>query len=408
MAFRTFRVPRNIFYGPGALDGGLASTEARRALIVTDLGVRSQGLVERVEQALHVKNVDTAVFDGVEADPSKSTVWGIYSAAKEFQPDLIVGLGGGSSMDAGKGGWALYEHPDLETRPLQEIRQELRSRTLRHRARYVAIPTTSGTGSEVTPVAVVTDRDVDPPYKVPWASRHLVPDVAIADPEMTVSMPPSVTANTGFDALVHAIECYILTQPSDLIDSLALGAANVIWEWLPKAVADGKDINARDRMHLASLQAGMAFSNGRLGLVHITAHDIGASFHVPHGRANAFMLCPAFAYLYPGREERFSNLATALGISGRGRRTKTQNLLDSLDELKQKIDIPVAIKDSGLDAARFHGQVEAMANSYMKNIGQNIAGLPLEARRASGLPASTDEVKDLFVHAWNGTRAELK
>ena len=217
-----------------------------------------------------------------------------------------------------------------------------------------------------------------------------------------------MTTNTGFDALVHAIECYVLTQPSDLIDALALGAANVIWEWLPKAVTDGSDIEARDKMHLASLQAGMAFSNGRLGLVHVTAHDIGASFGVPHGRANAFMLIPAFAYLYPSRKERFGKLATALGFTGSNAAARTTNLLEGLDKLKQRVGIPLAAKDSGLDSAAFLGHVDAMANSYMKNIGQNIAKLPPEARGAIGLPASADEVAGLFTHAWHGTRAALK
>ena len=407
MAYRPFVAPRNIFYGPGALES-LTTIEAKRALIVTDSGVCSLGLVERVEKILHGNNVETAVFDKVEPDPPKDTVWGIFSLAQDFKPDIFIGFGGGSSLDAGKAAWVLYEHPDLSTRPLPEITPEIRGLTLRHKAKYAAIPTTSGTGSEVTSVAVITDRDVDPPFKRVWSSPQLVPDVAIADPELASSMPPDVTANTGFDALVHAIECYVLTPPSDLIDSLALGAARTIWEWLPGAVANGEDMQSRDKMHLASLQAGLAFNNGRLGLVHLTAHDIGAVFHIPHGRANAFMLCPAFAFLYPTRKERFSNLATSLGISGRGYRGKTANLLTSLDQLKQKIGIPLAIKDTGLDSAKFHAQLDPIANGYMNNIGRNLANLPRDVRRASGLPTSADEVKALFTHAWNGTTAEIK
>ena len=176
MPFRTFIVPRNAFYGPGALDGGLAATEAKRALIVTDPGVRALGLVERIEGILQAKGMETSAFDQVEADPPRSTVWSIFALAQEFQPDLIIGLGGGSSMDAGKAAWVLYEHPDLAGKLLGEISRELRGLTLRHKARYVAIPTTSGTGSEVTTVAVVTDRDVDPPFKVAWSSPQLVPD----------------------------------------------------------------------------------------------------------------------------------------------------------------------------------------------------------------------------------------
>jgi len=407
MPYRPFIVPREIFYGPGALEA-LATLPGERVLIVTDRGVRDSGVVERVEKVLQAKKAEMTVFDGIEPDPSQSTVWSIFSLAQDFQPDLFIGLGGGSSIDAGKGAWALYEHPDLAERSLREVGPELRGRILRQKAKYVAIPTTSGTGSEVTNVAVITDRDVEPHFKVVWGSPHLVPDVAIADPELAASMPPAVTANTGFDALVHAIECYVLTPPSDLIDSLAIGAARTIWEWLPRVVADGKDMLARDKMHLAALQAGMAFSNGRLGLVHVIAHDIGAVFGIPHGRANAFMLCPAFAFLYPGRKARLSSLATSLGIAGRGDRTKVANLLTGLDELKQEIGIPLAIKDAGQDKGQFQAKLDPMAESYMNNIGRGIAGLPPEVRKTVGLPASADEVKELLMHAWNGTRADLK
>jgi len=407
MPYRPFIVPREIFYGPGALEA-LATLPGERVLIVTDRGVRDSGVVERVEKVLQTKKAEITVFDGIEPDPSQSTVWNIFSLAQDFQPNLFIGLGGGSSMDAGKGAWALYEHPDLAKRSLREVGPELRGRTLRGKAKYVAIPTTSGTGSEVTNVAVITDRDVEPPFKVVWTSPHLVPDVAIVDAELAASMPPSVTADTGFDALVHAIECYVLNPPTGIIDSLAIGAARTIWEWLPRAVADGKDMVARDQMHLAALQAGMAFSNGRLGTVHLPAHDIGAVFHIPHGRANAFMLCPAFAYLYPSRKERLASLATELGIGGRGYRNKVANLLTSLDQLKKEVGIPIAIKDSGLDKDQFQAKVAPMAESYMNNIGRAIASFPPEARRAVGLPASADEVKELLMHAWNGTRAELK
>ena len=407
MPHSRFIVPREIYYGPGALER-LATLPGERVLIVTDPGVRGSGLVEQAEKILQTKKAEVAIFDQIEPDPPRSILLSIFSLAQEFKPDLFIGLGGGSSIDGGKAAWALYEHPDLATRPLQEIGRELRSRTLRHKAKYVAIPTTSGTGSEVTNVAVVTDRDVTPNVKRAWGSPQLVPDVAVADPELAASMPPAVTANTGFDALVHAIECYVLTPPSGLIDSLALGAAKTVWEWLPRAVADGKDMQARDKMHLAALQAGMAFSNGRLGLVHMTAHDVGAVFGIPHGLANAFMLCPVFAFLYPSRKERLSSLATSLGIAGRGHRGKTANLLASLDKLKQEIGIPLAIKGTGLDTAHFQAQLDLIANNYMSGIGRNIATLPLDARRASGMPASADEEKGLFMHAWNGTRAELK
>ncbi len=406
MAYRTFITPRDIFYGRGALEG-LAAIEAKRAIIVTDPGVRGLGLVERVENILHANKVEAAVFDNVEPEPPKSTMLSLFSLAQDFQPDLFIGLGGGSPMDSAKGAWALFEHPDLAAYSLQDIGRELPHRALRHKARYVAIPTTSGTGSEVSSIAVFTNRDVDPPFKVPWSSPHLVPDAAIVDPELAASMPPDVTANTGFDALIHAIECYVLTPPSDLVDSTALAAARTIWKWLPRAVANSKDMEARGKMHLASLQAGMAFNNGRIGLVHQTG-DIDIVFNIPHGRANAFMLCPAFAFLFPTRQERFSSLATSLGITGRGSRGKTINLLASLDKLKQEVGIPLSIKDTGLDSTQFQAQIAPMAKNYINTIDRIMPDLSPEARRAAGAATSTAEVTELFLHAWNGTRAELR
>ena len=408
MAYRAFVAPRSILYGPGALDG-LSTIPGQRALIVTDPGVRAVGLVERVEKILKDKGATTAVFDKVEPDPSKETVKSIFKQAQVFKPDTFVGLGGGSSMDAGKAAWVLYEHPDLAQRPFLEFIQEVPRRELRKKARYAAISTTSGTGSEVTGVAVITDHDVDPPFKAGFGSRQLVPDVAIADPELAASMPPQVTANTGLDALAHATECYVLTPPSDMVDPLALWAARTIQEWLPEAVDDGADMEARSKMHLASLQAGLAFSNGRLGLVHAAAHQIGGTFGVPHGRANAFMLCPVFAFLYPAYRVRLSGLASQLGVSGEYERTRVANLLDALDRLKERVGIPQAMRDSGLEESVFMAKVGGISEAYVERLERSpvIRELTADERRSRGIPATADDMKDLFMHAWNGTRPEL-
>ena len=407
MAHRTFIIPRHIYSGPGALES-LNTVETKRAFIVTDPVIRNLGIVDRVEKMLHDRNVETQVFDKVEAEPSKNTAWAAFSQVQDFKPDTFIGLGGGSSMDIGKVAWVLYEHPEIADLPFTDFMREFGKQELRKKAKYVAITTSSGTGSEVTSSAVITDRDVNPPYKAGLGSPQIIPDVAIVDAELTVSMPPDVTANTGFDALIHAIECYILIRPSDLSDSLALWAARIIFEWLPKAVANGNDMDARDKMHMASLQAGIAFCNGRLGLVHGPAHDIGAVFHIPHGRANAFMLCPAFAWSYSPRKERFARLATELGISGRGNRGKTENLLSRLDELKQSVGIPLAIKDAGIDSAHFQKEIGPIIDFYMNRLGNNMAALPEERQKLLGFPGSADKMRELFMHAWNGTREELE
>ena len=409
MAYSTFVVPRNIIHGPGAL-AGLATVPGRRVLIVTDPGVRALGFVERVEKILKDNGAATAVFDQVEPDPSKETAWSVFSMAQEFKPDLFVGLGGGSSMDTGKAAWVLYEHPELAERPFLEFIREVPRRELRKKATYAAIATTSGTGSEVTAAAVITDRSVDPPFKAGFGSRQLVPDVAIADPELAASMPPHVTANTGLDAMVHATECYVLTPPSDMVDSLALWSARTIQEWLPRAVDQGDDMEARDKMHLASLQAGIAFSNGRLGLVHGAAHEIGGTFGVPHGRANAFMLCPVFAFLYPAYRVRLSGLASHLGVTGPDDQGRVGNLLEALDRLKERVGIPRAMKDSGIDEATFLAKVGAISEAYVARMERSpvIRELNASERRARGIPATADDMKELFMHAWNGTRAELE
>jgi alcohol dehydrogenase len=407
MPARTFYVPQQIFYGVGALET-LSTIPGQRAFIITDPGVRALGLVERVEKLLQKNNITTAVFDKVEPDPSKDLVWSIFALVDEFKPDIIIGLGGGSSIDAGKTAWVLYEHPDLAKLPFTAFLGQASTRQLHKKAKFIAISTTSGTGSEATRVAVVTDRSVNPPNKAGFGSWQLLPDIAIVDPEVTASMPPSVTANTGYDAMVHAIECYVLIPPSDLIDSYALSAAKTIFEWLPKAVADGKNMQAREKMQMASLQAGIAFSNGRLGMVHGLAHELGATLFVPHGLANAYMLCPVFAFFYPGNKARFATLTQQLGIAGKTDAERANNLLKALDDLKQKIGIPLAIKKSGMDEKLFMEKMALISEDFMKQLSRSpAAAMPVPQRQAMGIPTSVDEIKGIFMDAWNGTRKEI-
>ena len=337
---------------------------------------------------------DVATWEGMlswegrrymETEPLKETAWKAFHLAQEFTPDLFVGLGGGSCMDVGKVAWLLFEHPDLADLPLSESVQETRNRELRKKARYVAIPTTSGSGSEGTVGAVIVDREANPPFKPVFTSEYLVPDVAILDPELTISLPPTVTADCGYNALVHAIEPYVWDFQSDLVDALSVGAARTIFAWLPKAVADGKDLQAREKMHLASLQGAMAISNAshtpsqRIG-VHALAHSMGAAFHIAHGRANAFLLCPVFAFLYPTCKARLSSLAESLGIEGKNDRSKVANLLAALDELKEKVGIPLSIKDSGLEEQRWLDQIDLVACFQPAAVSKPCqAGLPARA-----------------------------
>jgi Alcohol dehydrogenase, class IV len=251
---------------------------------------------------------------------------------------------------------------------------------------------------------VVTDLTRTPPYKGGWNAPQIVPDAAILDPELTVTMPVQVTANTGFDALSHAVECYVLIKPSDMVDPLALWSARTICEWLPKAVANGRDLQARDRMHVASLQAGLAFTNGTLGLVHVLAHVLGAEFHIPHGRAIAYVLCPVFAFFYSTRRERLVGLAKALGIQGADDAAKAQALIQLFNKLKKDIGIPLSIKDSDLTEDQFFSRLDSLMEVYNTRVGV----LPPMMRSMLGVPDSKEEVRALWLQAWNGTTADLR
>jgi alcohol dehydrogenase class IV len=393
MAYQRFCVPREIYCGWGAVEA-LDRVEGKKALVVTDKGMRGPGYVDKVERILGAKGIEISVFDEVEPNPSKETVRKGFNLAQEFAPDLIVGLGGGSSMDAGKAIWAFYENPDLMQVSWTDALRELPARRLRQKARYVAIASTSGTGSEVTAAAVITNRDVHPAVKNALFSQQLTPDIAIADAEMASTMPPHVTADTGFDALVHAVECYVYIDESDTVDPLAVRAARLIFQWLPKAVANGQDVSAREKMHMASLLAGMAFANGRLGLVHGTAHQLGAEFGVAHGRANALMLNYVFAYLFPTRAGRMAQLAHELGIEATNEREAAQRLIDKLEDLKRQVGIPASIKDTGIDEKTF------MVELDMLSVNARGARPDPEGRL---VPA----IRDMFLKAWEGAKVRL-
>jgi len=403
MAVNIFTSPREIYYGAGAIKS-VTGLLGKRTLIVTDSGVRAQGLADRLGEIIKGQGADLAIFDQVEPDPSRETAGKILALAQDFQPDLFIGLGGGSSIDAAKATWVLYENPDLVDLSVIEVAQKILQCVLRKKARLIAIPTTSGTGSEVTKAAVITDLTRTPPYKGGWNAPQIVPDAAILDPELTVTMPVQVTANTGIDALSHAVECYVLIKPSDMVDPLALWSARTICEWLPKAVVNGRDLQARDRMHVASLQAGLAFTNGTLGLVHVLAHVLGAEFHIPHGRAIAYVLCPVFAFFYSTRRERVVGLAKALGLRGRNNAAKVQALLNLFNQLKKDIGIPLSIKDTDLSKDQFFSRLDSLMEVYNTRIGV----LPPMMRSMLGVPDSIEEVRALWLHAWNGTTADLK
>lgn len=378
-----FQFTTRLVYGPGALDA-LRKLPATRVLLVTDSGVARLGFVETVRAALP-EDVTVETFAEVEPDPSLDLCRRGAAVAARFDPDTIVALGGGSSIDAAKAIWMLQAYPGHTVEAFTgrfgrpAARQE-------KRVRFVAIPTTSGTGSEVSRGLVVTDRAATPPRK------HIAycdaPDLAIVDPRFPARMPPSITADTGYDAFVHALEAYGSTGAATLTDALARHALREIYEALPRAVAAGDDLAARDRMHTAASVAGMAMVAG-LGLIHAMAHQLGAAHGIPHGRANA-LLTPHVIRFNAGDErarERYTALGSLFDLGG-----GADDLAAAAEGFRERVHLPGSIAVTGVDGARFGATIEAMARNALADLSY-----ATNPRRAT-----VDDVVALYQAAWTG------
>ena len=322
------------------------------------------------------------IFYDVEPDPSLDTVQRGLELINTFQPDVIIAIGGGSPMDAAKIMWLMYEHPEIEFEGLAMRFMDIRKRVyelppLGEKAMMVSIPTTSGTGSEVTPFAVVTDRRNN--IKYPLADYALTPNMAIIDPELVLNMPKSLTAFGGIDALTHALEAYVSVLASEYTNGLALEAIRLIFKYLPGAYHQGaKDPKAREKMHYAATMAGMAFANGFLGICHSVAHQLGATFHVPHGLANAMMISHIIRYnatdapfkqatfsqyKYPNAKWRYSCIADHLHLGGETEQEKVDLLITAIEDLKRQVGIPAAMKDViKVSEAEFLAKVDDVAD----------------------------------------------
>ena len=281
-----FTLPRDIYYGKGSLEE-LKTLKGKKAIIVVGGGsMKKFGFLDKVENYLHEAGIETKLFEGVEPDPSVETVMKGAAAMREFEPDWIVSIGGGSPIDAAKAMWAFYEYPETT---FEDLITPFNFPTLRTKAKFLAIPSTSGTATEVTAFSVITDYAKG--IKYPLADFNITPDVAIVDPELAETMPAKLTAHTGMDALTHAIEAYVSTLHSPFTDPLALQAIKMVMQYLPDSY--NGCTTSREQMHYAQCLAGMAFSNALLGIVHSMAHKTGAAFstgHIPHGCANAIYL----------------------------------------------------------------------------------------------------------------------
>ena len=338
-----FTLPRDLYHGKGALDA-LKDLKGKRAIVVVGGGsMKRFGFLDKVEANLKAAGMEVALFEGVEPDPSVETVMKGAKAMQEFQPDWIVAIGGGSPIDAAKAMWAFYEYPDTT---FEQLCIPFNFPTLRTKAKFCAIPSTSGTATEVTAFSVTTDYHKG--VKYPLADFNITPDVAIVDPDLAETMPKKLTAHTGMDAMTHAIEAYVSTLHCDYTDPLALHAIKMISEDL--VASYNGDMDARDRMHNAQCLAGMAFSNALLGIVHSMAHKTGAAYtggHIVHGCANAMYLPKVIKYnaKEPEAAKRYAQIAKFLGLAGTTDMERTDALIAHIKGLNAKLDIPACIKD---------------------------------------------------------------
>ena len=350
-----FTLPRDLYYGKGSLEA-LKTFEGKRAMICVGGGsMKRFGFLDKVESYLHEAGIQTRLFENVEPDPSVETVMKGAAAMREFEPDWIISIGGGSPIDAAKAMWVFYEYPECT---FEQLITPFSFPELRQKAKFLAIPSTSGTATEVTAFSVITDYQKG--IKYPLADFNITPDVAIVDPALAETMPKKLTAYTGMDALTHAIEAYVSTAASVFTDPLALKAIKMVFEYLPDSY-DG-DMGAREQMHYAQCLAGMAYSNALLGIVHSMAHKTGAVFstgHITHGCANAMYL--PYVIRYNAKDERamkrYAEIAEYVGLPGATAEEKVEALRQKIWEYNQKFEIPHDMKEFGVDEAEFKQKV---------------------------------------------------
>lgn len=410
-----YKVPSKIYFKRGALSQALAElSDKHRAYIITDKTMEQLGHVRAVADVLESLNIKFRVFSDVLPDPNIANVNEALAIANSWQPDLIIALGGGSAMDEGKMVWLMYENPDTSFEDIAMRFMDIRKRIyaappLGKKATMVAIPTTSGTGSEVTPFTIITDEKTGTKYAI--TDYALTPDMAIIDPEFVLGMPKSLTAFSGLDVLTHAIEAYTSVFATNFTDGQALEAIRLVFKYLEKSYTLGaKDINAREKMHYAATIAGMAFANAFLGLSHSMAHKLGAMYHVPHGLANALLLSYVIEfnatdkptkqglfpqYKYPFVKGRYGKIVDFLlphNKLGDDKDAKVQTLIDMIEDLKHKLNIPKSIKEYGIPEQEFLANLDKLSELAFDDqcTGGN-ARYPL-----------ISEIKELYLKAYYG------
>lgn len=410
-----FRAPEKVYIKKGCLPVALDELKTvmgkKKAFIVTDSFLYKNGFTKAITDKLEEMDIDYSVFSDVEPDPTLACAKAGAKQMSAFEPDTIIAIGGGSAMDAAKIMWVMYEHPEADFMDMAMRFMDIRKRVytfpkMGEKAYFIAIPTSAGTGSEVTPFAVITDEKTH--VKYPLADYELMPDMAIVDADLHMSAPKGLTSASGIDAVTHALEAYASMMATDYTDSLAIGALKNIFKYLPDAYDNGQtDAVAREKMANAATMAGMAFANAFLGVCHSMAHKLGAFHNLPHGVANALMIEEVLRfnaadkpvkmgtfpqYDHPHTLARYAEVADALGLGGNSDEEKLENLINAVNELKYRVGIKKTIKDYGIDEQKFLDELDEMTEQAFDD----------QCTGANPRYPLFSEIKQMYLNAYYG------
>lgn len=385
-----------VLFGKGALKrlGPEIKGQGTRAVLITDKTmVKYTG---KIVETVRNEGFEVKIWDGAESDPAIEVALAGSRVLLDFKPHWVIGFGGGSAIDTAKAAWVLYERPDLVTKPIFP-KVEL---NLRRKARFLSVPTTSGTGADVTWVAVLTDTVEH--RKIVFVHNDIVPDISLLDTELTVGMPRALTASTGMDVLGHSLDGYTSRQRTDFSDGLCLQAIRMTFDWLPKAYQDGKDLQAREKMQNAATIAGLGFGNSNTGLSHALAHSVGALFHIPHGRAVGIALPYSLEYIAskpplpnaPESVERLGIAARFIGIDVTSDQEGAHRLIQKIRELEREIGEPLSLKEAGITEQQMSKGIDTLVR--LGSSDPNMGTIPCECKE--------ENLRQLFQDMWEGKR----
>ena len=408
-----FRMPEKVYFKYGSLGVALPELKEmkkKKAFIVTDRVLAELGYVDKITKVLDENGIDFRVFSEVAPDPTLAIARKGAEAMRSYNPDVIIALGGGSPMDAAKIMWVLYEHPEVNFHDLAMTFMDIRKRVypfpkMGEKAMMVSIPTSAGTGSEVTPFAVITDEKTG--VKYPLADFELMPNMAIVDAELMMNMPKGLTASSGIDALVHALEAYVSVMASEFTNGLALEAIRLVFKYLPQAYNEGTtNVKAREKMAHASTIAGMAFANAFLGICHSMAHKLGAEHHIAHGVANGILIDHVIRfnavdnprkqasfpqYKYPNAKWRYAKIAEHLNLGGKNDDEKVENLIKAIQNLKKQINLPSTIAECGVTKEAFYSTLDSMTEDAFDD----------QCTGANPRYPLMSELKEMYINAYS-------